>query len=221
MRFVINAFFNLSIGSGAIASLIKIKKADQAFLPFILLLWLELMDEITGISLMKPEILPDDQFNLFLLTEALLITWQYRRWGLFGQHTIYYYFLQSGFIGGWVAEHLLSIDSTAFNSYFITVHSVIIALMNINMLSKTMFKDPFYLFSNPVFLICAGLAIHFIYAILEESFGFYGLHASKHFRMIIFQIPYYICLFTNLVFALATIWIPTKRQYIIQSLLRE
>lgn len=217
MNFELNALFSLSIGIGATIGWIRIRKTDPAFLPFLVFLWLGLVNEITSILLLKSGYSNALNYNIFSLAEALLLTWQFRRWRLFEKQTQLYYLLQSVFITGWVIESFISAKLNLFNSWFIIGHSMIIVVIGVNMLNKVMFSEPSLLFYNPVFLVCMGLIIYFTFAILVETFWLYGLNKSKTFRIHIYEILAYINLFTNLVFALATLCIPLKRQYILQS----
>ena len=217
MVFELNALFSLSIAIGGIIGWIRVKKTDPAFLPFLWLLWSGLLNEIASIAIIKAGYSNAINYNIFSLAEALLITWQFRKWNLFENQRRIYYFLQFAFIAGWLAEVFLLHDMRLFNSYFIIAHSALIVLMSINMLNKVMFGEPSFLLYNPIFLICMGMIIYFTYAILVEAFWVYGLNKSKGFRIQIYEILAYINLFTNLVFALATLWIPLKQEYIMRS----
>jgi hypothetical protein len=217
MSFELNALFSLSIGLGATIGWIRIKRTDPAYLPFLLYLWLGLANEITSIAFMKAGYSNSINYNIFSLAESILLTWQFRKWCLFRGQKRFYFLIQFLFIAGWITETFASGNHHVFNSYFIIGHSFVIVLMSINMVNKVMFEEPAPLFLNPTFLICMGLIIYFTYAILVEAFWMYGLNQSKLFRIHIYTILPYINLFTNLVFAGATLCIPLKRQYILRS----
>ena len=156
-------------------------------------------------------------YNSFALAEAIILNWQFKRWGLFQKKSELYIPLQLLFIAGWITEVIMRNDIQQFNSYFIIGYSTVIVIMSINVLNNIMFKDPSFLFLNPIFLICIGVVIYFTYSILTEIFWLYGLNSSTKFRIRIYEIFAYVNLFTNLVFAFAILWIPMKRQYIMQS----
>ena len=216
MSFELNAAFSLSIGIGAIAGCIRFRKIDTAFLPFLLWLWVGFINEVSSIALMKagyPNII---NYNVFSLFEAIVLTRQFKNWGLFRKQSYSYTVIQIFFAASWCFETVLRNNMSEVNSYFIICYSACLVLMSINMLNKIMFEEPSTLIRNPIFLICMGLIIYFTYAILVEAFLLYGLNESTQFRISIYEILAYINLFTNLVFAIATLWIPLKRQYILQ-----
>lgn len=217
MSFELNAAFSLTIGIAAIAGWVRVKRTDPAFLPFLWLIWLGFINEIVSIIIMKAGYSNAGYYNFFALTEAVLITWQFKRWGLFKKNAAFFYIIQFIFVAGWIMEMLYRNNAGEFNSYFIIGFSTIIVMLSIHLLNQIMFKEPSLLFMNPVFLICMGMIVYFTYGILTEIFWFYGLNSSKVFRVRIYEIFAYINLFTNLVFAFAILWIPMKRQYILQS----
>lgn len=216
MSFELNALFSLSIGIGAIIGWIRVRKTDPAFLPFLWFTWLGSANEIMSILLVKAGYSNAINYNVFSLLEALLLTWQFKRWLLFRRQEKFYYLILVLFVAGWTLETFVTGKLHLFNSYFIIVHSSIIVLMSVNMINKVMFEDPSTLFKNPVFLICMGMIIFFTYFILIEAFWLNGLNRSKSFRIHIYEMLPYVNLFTNLIFALAILCIPLKRQYILR-----
>jgi hypothetical protein len=217
MTFELNAAFSLSVGIGAVIGWVRVKKTDPAFLPFLILIWLGFTNEILSIILMKAGYSNAVYYNIFSLLEALIVNWQFRRWGLYGNNKRMYYIVQFLFVAGWVTEILTKGSIHTFNSYFIICYSTIIVILAINIVNKEMFKEPSSLLMNPVFLVCLGLIMYLTYTILVEIFWVYGLNSTKVFRVRIYEIFAYINLLTNLIFAFAILWIPMKRQYILQS----
>lgn len=217
MSFELNAAFSLSAGLAAIIGWVRFRKTDPTYLPFLFLIWLGFLNEILSIIIMKSGYSNAIYYNSFALTEAILITWQFKKWGLFRNQSLLFYFIQFIFISSWITETIIRGEMNEFNSYFIIGFSGLIVMMAINVLNNIIFKEPSLLLLNPIFLICTGLVIYFTYSNLTEVFWLYGLNSSSTFRIRIYEIFAYINLFTNLVFAFAILWIPMKRQYILQS----
>jgi hypothetical protein len=214
MNVLTGALFSLSICIGAIIGWIRFKKIDPAFFPFIFLIWIGVGNEVISLILMYHGYPNVVNFNLFALTEALFISWQFFRWNLF-KHKWVLFILQLAFISFFLIESF-SRGLFSFNSYFIIIHSFLIVLMSISMVNKNIFQDNSALLRNPVFLICMGFIIYFTYTVLVEAFWIFGLH-RKLFRLAIHEILVYINLFTNLLFAFSILWMPMKQQYIMQS----
>jgi hypothetical protein len=215
MSFELNAAFSLSIMVGAVIGWCRVRKSDPAFFPFLLLLTVGLLNEVISIILIRQGRQNVFNYNLYGLVEALLLAWQFLRWGLFKGARRLYYSLQVLFVSLWVAESLLR-SFKVFNSYFIMLHSFLLVLMSISMINRVSLRETLPLWRQPVFLICTGLVIYHDYAVVVEAFWIFGLNYSDGFRIRIYEILSYINLFTNLLFAFAIIWIPTRLRYILQ-----
>ena len=217
MSFELTVFFSLTISIAAIAGLVRIKHIDGKFLPFLYLVFAALINEVASIILVSAGYSNAFLYNFFSLVELILITWQFYKWGLFHRRKRLALALTGIMTILWTWEIVMRKGVYEFSSYFIVACAIVIVLMSINMMNKVMFNEPAQLFYNPIFLICMGFIIYFTYAILVEVFWFYGLNKSREFRIRIYEILAYINLFTNLVYAFAILWIPLKRQYIMQS----
>lgn len=214
MSFTLNAIFSLSIGLSVMIGWMRFHKTDPAFLPFLLLATAAFVNETTGIVLALHHHSNTASLNIYQLAEALLLTWQFLKWGLFEKRKHLYFVLQLFFFFSWLAEMLVLPQEVG--SYFIIVHSFVIVVMGVYSFNRVVSNETTHLLKHPVSLICMGLILFFTYAILMEAFwtvNFYNQHA---FRLQIFEIMAYINLITNLLFAFAFLCIPTRPQYIMR-----
>lgn len=216
MSYELNAIFSLSIGLGAVIGWVRFSKTDPAFFPFLLLLTIGFVNEIASIVQIENGNSNIVNYNVFGLVESVLLTWQFLKWGLFTKSKGFYWFIQVVFGGFWVAENFIR-SFSAFDSYFTIVHSFLFVMMSISMINRVVLKETRPLLKHPVFLICTGLIVYFNYAVLVEAFWIFGLNRSRSFRLGIYEILAYINLITNLIFAFAFLWIPTRLRYILQS----
>jgi hypothetical protein len=217
MSFELNAVFSLTIGIGAITGWIRYRKTDPAFIPFILLLSAGFLNEVISILVVRAGYTNTVYYNVFSLAEGLFITWQFRKWKLFEKKTCIFYLLTGALTALWLAESLMRNILQLYNSIFIISFSVLTITMSIHMINRLIFREPVRLYHNSAFLVCLGWLIYFTYSVLVETFWLYGLNQGRFFRIRIYEILAYINLFTNLVFVLAAIWMPLRRQYILQS----
>ena len=217
MSFELNAAFSLSVGIGALISWMRFKKADPAYLPFFIWLWVGFITEIASIFIMKRGYSNAAIYNLFSLLEAIVILWQFKRWGLFGSKAKLFYLLVFVFLMAWFAEIVERGGINQFASFFIIGYSTIIVFVSISIINGVVFKESSPLLLNSQFLICIGLIFYFTYMALIEIFWLYGLNRSSAFRIRVYDIFAFINLFTNLLFAFAALWIPMKRRYLLQS----
>jgi hypothetical protein len=155
-------------------------------------------------------------YNLFSLFEGYVIILQFRNWGVFGGTKWKYPFLQWTNLIVWLITTLF--NHNGFNSYYIIGHSVLIVVLSINMVNDLLFTRHRSLLRQPKFLICMAFIILFTYTIMVEALWIFGINQSHTFRVHVLVIMSYINCLTNLVFALAILWMPMKRTYIFQSL---
>ncbi|MGN6400135.1 MAG: hypothetical protein ACTHMD_06775 [Flavisolibacter sp.] len=213
MNYETNALFSLTIALGAVAGWARVKKIDRSFFPFLLLTWTGLVNEIVSLALIYKGYPNVVNYNIYSLTEALLVVWQFKEWGLFGRKRGLFYTVLGFFALWWLYETFILSSLFYFNSYFIVGYSFVIVVMSIVTISEMLFYEDYRLLRNAKFLICMGFVVYFTYAVLVEAFWLFGLNQGKFFRIRIYELLAYINLFTNLIFAVAILWMPMKPRY--------
>lgn len=210
MNFDLNAAFSLSIAIGAVIALVRIRRIEDRYAPFLVLTWTGLLNEIASIVLVSRGYSNAATYNLYTLAESLLILWQFKRWGLFQRVPRFYTFLLLLLPLSWCCESIVYRTLFQFNSYFIIFYSFLIVMGAIYTLSEMLFYEGPALWRQPPFLICMGFVIYFTYSTLTEVFWVFGLAHSKTFRVRIYEVLAYINLLVNLIYATALLWMPTK-----------
>lgn len=193
--------------------MVRFKKVDRAYLPFILLLWVGLLNEIitvVSIDLFKSNAVTS---NIYVLVESLLILWFFKNLRLGRKNNKRFHFVALLFIAVWITDNFFISRITRFSSYFRILYNFITVLMSIHMINRLILDERSGLIKNSVFLITIGFIVFFTYKILIEIFWVYGLNASRDFRVEVYRIMTYINLAINLIYALAVLWIPKKREY--------
>jgi len=153
--------------------------------------------------------------NVFALLESQVICWQFYQWKLFERRQKLFYLLLAGFFIIWLIENFVLSTLHQFNSYFIIIRAFVIVLMSISTINNLIVFEQGQLLKNAVFLICIGFIVYFTFSIMVETFWLYGLNQSKIFRNHIYEILAYINLLANLIYALAILWMPMKRKFIL------
>jgi|SRR5579875_829803 len=217
MNFWLNEIFSFTIVIGVLIGWIRFHKTDPAFLPFLILLTVGLIDETASLFIASSNTSNAFIFNLFTLVESFLVTLQFRKWNLFKGHKSRYYLVQVLFAAGWFAENFIH-SFNAFNSWFIIGHSFLIVIMSIQMASEVIVNTTTPLYRQPIFLICLGLLISFSYTILIECYWLAGLNQVKLFQLEVYKILSYVNLLTNLLFSYAFLWVPLRLRYIMRHL---
>lgn len=209
--------FSASVFIATVIGWVRFLKTDPASFPFLLCLTFASVNEMISYLVTRLHIDTNLNNNLYILLEALLITWQFRKWGLFMNKTALFLAIQSSITLFWLADNLLLTGLYQLNLYFRIFYSFVIVIMSIHMNNILIFTYRRKLLQSHIFLICSGLIIYFTYKILIEAFWLYGLNSSREFRISVYLVLTWINLFVNIIYALAMLWIPKKPQHITLS----
>src|SRR5665647_2019735 len=207
---------SFSIIVPAIIGIFRFRKLNQIYFPFLLCIWIGLLNELVSVLLIDFfHVSNSVNTDIYCLIEALLYTWLFRNLNLF-QHTKQYILLMSFLCTAWLIDNFIISQITLFDSYFTIVYSLMIVLMSITILNRLIVQQ-INLLANSTFLICAALIIYFTLMALMEIFWLYGLNSSSIFRLNIYRIMSYINLSVNLIFAIAILWMHRKQEFTLQQ----
>lgn len=203
-----------SVILAAVIAGLRINRIDPLFYPFILLIWRGLMSEIVSMFIVQHHQSNAVNANVYVLLESLIIVWQFHKWKLFGQNAPYAVILMSIYILVWIADNFILSRIIYFNSYFRILYSFVTVLLSISMVNKLIFSESKTLLRSPIFLIMIAFIVYYTYKVLVEAFWIYGLNSSDHFRISVYNILHVINLISNLLYALAVVWIPKKKEFL-------
>jgi len=206
-----------SIGLAAVIGLVRYRKVTPDDRPFFWILWVAGISEITGGILTSMIHSTSVNNNIYVLIEALLYTWLFYRWDSFGPGKQRLRLLQVFIALVWILDNLILGRLTHTNSLFRIVSSFIMVFLAINQINQLITTERTSLLRNSRFLISAGLVIFFSYKAIIETFFWIQLPFSDTFYIYVLLIMDYVNLFVNLIFALAALWIPTRRKFILPS----
>ena len=205
-----------SILFAVIIGLIRFRKINPAYQPFIFITILSLLCEVASPFFIKYYKTNAIVANVFSLLEFLLWLLQFKKWGGFSKPSQWKYpALAFGSITIWLIENLLS-GMFVFNSVFTLVSAFILVFLAIDQVNKLIVEEKNNLLRNSKFLICCGVLIFHTYKIMVESFYVMKINQSNSFLSNIFIILVLVNLFVNLLYALATLWIPTRQRFTMQ-----
>lgn len=216
MSFTLKYISAFSIAIPFVTSIIRYKKLDKRFNPFIWVIWVGMSTEITSTLLIKFGYTNDWLTNIYILVEGILLFELFRRWQLFSHYRWFYLTILCLAISSWTMEWYIRESIYPPFSIFIINSSLIIVLSAVQGINTVLYKEPTHILKNPVFLLSVGFLLIFTMAILLEIFWFYGLTKSRFFRIRVYQIFMYVNLITNFIYAYAILWIPLNRRYLFQ-----
>ena len=212
MNYTLIVIFGSSIIIPAIIGMFRFNKIDQMYFPFMVCIWIGLLNEVINYFLINVLYISNSvNTNIYCLLEALLYTWLFQNFNLFLNRKLFLASLV--FICfAWLIDHLVISSITSFNSYFTITYSLLIVFMSITILNR-LIVGQLNLVTNPVFLICISLILYFSLLALTQIFWLYGLNSSKTFRQNIYRIMAYVNLSVNLIFSLAILWMNRKQEF--------
>lgn len=216
MSYYLVITFSFSIAIAAIIGLVRFKNINQAYYPFLTLIWIGLITEIIGFICTKNGYSNTATYNIYVLIEAIILTSQFKSWGLFDRARSLFIILLCSYIAFWTVECFVLHRFYRNASYFRVYYSFVIVLMSINIINRELMTDTHNLFRNAKFLICTAFVIYYIYKVIVGIFWIYGFGASRSFRYHLVIIIPYVNLFANLIFALAVLWMPKKHRFSLQ-----
>ena len=205
--------FSFSIAIAAIIGWIRFKKINPTYYPFVICIWIGLLNEIISYFVIRSGHSNAINNNIYVLVEAILFTLQFKRWGLFQYNRRLFPTLILIFIAAWLVQHLYISKITVIRSEFRILYSFALVLMSISQLNKTLSREKKSLLKNSIFLICIGFILYYTYKIIVEAFWVYGLNNSRDFRNNVYLILAYINLISNLIYAMAILWTPAKHRF--------
>jgi hypothetical protein len=215
MNVTISEIFALSILIAALIALVRFKDMDSMYFPFILLVWIASVNEILSVVLLNLKFQTLINNNIYVLCESLTILWFFKKTGTVLTGKRAFLLLGLSFIIFWISENFIMGRITQISSYFRIYYSFVVVILSITTVNHLIVTASKTLLKMPVFLISIGFIIYFTYKILVEAFWVYGLNNSMKFQQNVYAILMYLNLFVNILYALAILWIPRKREYIL------
>ena len=213
VRFILS----LSIGLAVIIGIVRFRRIDSSYYPFIFNCSVALAVEILNWCLTQ-EGHPDAFIlvqNIFSYLDFYLFLWLFHNWGLFNRKKSTFITLASVFFVIWLLEGLLSTGFVTHNVYFFTLYSFALIFFSVSTFNKAVVHERISIFKNPKFWICIGLIIFYSFFILVvvTSISLFNVNVSREFRRGLQAIAVYSNLLVNLLYAVAAIWIPRKKNF--------
>jgi len=213
VRFVLS----LSIVFAVLIGIVRFRKIDKSYYPFLYRIFLVLIVEITArVLLVSGE--PRNfsaVLNTFSILDFCLFTWLFHNWRLFnGNKTIFLSILGTGIIA-WVFITLVMGNIFTTNFAFRIGYSFALIAFSVNTFNKAVVNDRRNIFRNPKFWICLGIIIFYTFFILVYlvNLSLFRSNISKPFRQNLQEISVFSNILANLLYAVAIIWIPRKKNF--------
>jgi hypothetical protein len=208
-RFFWDSVFVLTIFIPGVISVVRFNRINKVYYPFLYCIWVGCVNELLSVIRASHGRYTTVNNNVYVLIEALLLTWLFDRLGIFKRKAAF--FIMIGIlIASWILENFVFGRITANSTYFRILYSFALVLMSITVLNDLVTSDKKNLLRNATFLLCCTFIAYFTYKVLTQAFLVYGLYQSRTFTLSVYAIMKYINLGANLVYGLAVLWMPRK-----------
>lgn len=198
-----------------LAGIVKYKKIDRPYHPFIALLAIALLSEIMSRVSIKLFDSNTVVIGIYSIVECLLLLLLFHRWRPYSTTKTIVGVLAIVLVSVWLIENIvLWRIVSAFSPVFRICYSFVIVMLSVNEINYLITHQNRNLLRNARFILCIGFLIYFLYQILLE--GAYYISTTKNPPEItnnIFSLQVYVNAFCNLVYLLGVLLIPQKSFY--------
>jgi hypothetical protein len=213
LRFILS----LSIGFAVIIGIVRFRRIDSAYYPFIYNIIVALLVEILN-RILTVRGHPSAfmlLLNIFSYIDFFLFLWLFHNWGLFNRKKSTFIAIAGTFFIIWLLNNILVTGFIKHNLYFFILYSFALIFFSVNTFNKAVVHERSSIFRNPKFWICLGIIIFYSFFIVTVSTGLslFMHNVSVEFRRGLQAISVFSNLLVNLLYAVAVLWIPRKKNF--------
>ena len=209
MNNFVNFLFSQSILLPLFIGLIRIRKIQSNYHPFVALILLGTLSELASFISIRLFNTNAVVSNIYSLLECMLILYLFYSWRLYTKPRKWYWVIPAIMLLIWITENLVFMYITKFGPVFRISYAFVIVMLSINEINYLITHENRQLIKNARFLICIGFIIFFLYQILFEGALYISASEPKIYGRI-FSLQVYVNVFVNLIYAAAMLLIPVK-----------
>ncbi|MHA4810889.1 hypothetical protein ACX0G9_22470 [Flavitalea flava] len=214
MKIILAFLLSQSILLPLFAGLIRWRRLDKNYQPFLGLLVIGFITEIISFALIRgyhtSNLIP---LNCYALVEWSLIAWQFHVWGFLRQRKSFFYVLLAFTTLFWITENLILGFINQIVPYFRFLYFFLIVILSVNKINFMITHDNRNLFRNPKFLICIGFIIYFLFMIVYFWAYQVSLFGKSEITNVIIFLMAYVNVLTNIIYAIAFLLIPAPQKF--------
>ncbi len=205
---------SLSIAFAAIIGVVRFRTMDPAYHPFVYFAVVSLLVEIIVFVLLLKDLKGATSvvYNVFSIFELYSFIWLFHNWGLFKFSRRIVYMLMSLAIIIYIATMPIR-GWLKINYLARIIDSLLLIVLSITAFNKIVINERKMIFKNAKFWICVGVIIYYTYFILVNTqyLSFLNIGLNPDFVTKVFGINAYANALVNLLYAVALVWVPRKK----------
>ncbi len=209
---------SLSIVPAALFGIIRFRKIDKSYYPFIYVVILGAIVEVVQYILMQNGMRAGfvAMQNFFPFLDFYLFLWLFHNWGLLNYKRANYITVIVIFFILWLVTTFVVVGLTRINFYFRSVYGLGLVFLGITAFGKVIIQEPTNIFTNAKFWICLGVIVFYTFfsIISITQISILKIHVSLQFQNYLQSIVVYCNLLANLFYGVAILWIPQKKNFI-------
>jgi|LauGreDrversion4_2_1035121.scaffolds.fasta_scaffold75623_3 hypothetical protein len=213
MPYWLSSLLQFSILIAVIIAYMKRRHIHNQYWPFVISIWFNLCgcvaSQVANFYFGGNAVTS----NIYFIIFCLLVLWQFQRWGLFSDVSKGFYLALAAFIVIWFVDTFIVGSLSAFNPYSRIINSMIIVLFSIQLLSSELLTSETSFWKNSRQLILVAYILLFTIKIITEIFWQFGWQLGDSFVFNIYISYQLINFVVNLLYVIATQWIPTNTRY--------
>jgi hypothetical protein len=196
-----------------IVGLVRYRRLGKTYRPFLLMLAFAVLNQHVSFVLLKTMHFNSIPNNIYGLLEWILVAWQLHEWGVLRHRRRAFFLLVVGVSLIWVTEDIVLGGITDYPPYFQVFYAFVIVLMSVTKINFMITHDDRNLGGNPIFLICIGFIIYFIYEIVLEWAYQSSIQGPTDASTRIIVGFSYVDILVNIIFAIALFRIPRPQKF--------
>jgi len=210
---VITFWSNYNVVIAAIIGLVRFKVILKSYRPFVYFNCVAILNELVSWYTAKTFRNNAVNSNIYVLIEFVLLLWLFKNWGEHQRKIKFYVFLFVAASIVWTIDSFIYHPITQFSSVYRIFYSFILIFLSIDQLNYIITTERKNVLKNARFIICSAFIIYYSYKAIWETFYMIELSFKESLYVNIMYILIFVNFFLNLVYALATLWIPTKQKF--------
>jgi hypothetical protein len=211
--------FSLSIGIAAIIGVVRFNNIDKSYYPFIYSVWASLLVELTvrALTISGASKAVAVFINFYFLVDFYLFFLLFKNWHLFGYSKRNPQIIIVITLLVWIGTTFFINGINQPNFYFPILYSFALVFFSVTTFNKFIVHERANIFTNARFLICLGIIIFYTFFILTNTSAaltIFKNNVTSLFRRNLQGINVYTNLLVNIIYAIAVIWVPRKKNSI-------
>lgn len=207
--FVVLAF---SIFLPVITGLIKIRQIiSHQYLPVFLFVAIGLLNNLASYIFIKNGISNHLNSNIYVAIEFGLLVWQFLIWREGAGRN--YILVLGVLLLVWFLDNLIIHDLRRNNSIFRFFSAFTVLFFCVGQINQLIFFHYRRLITNPVFLICIGLMLHYTFKAFVETFYFFSWMFEIHLIIQLNRFISFVDLISNILISIAFLCLRNRSTY--------